>query len=108
MAATRADLFVRLAELEIKTTTVEHAPVFTVGESERLERDLPGGHTKNLFLKDAKGRLFLITAESHTLIDLKTLPQQIGCARLSFGNPDLLMAVLGVPPRRSDPLRPLE
>nr|PZN83293.1 MAG: DNA-binding protein [Pseudomonadota bacterium] len=98
MPATRADLFARLAELGIETKTVEHEPVFTVAESEKLERDLPGGHTKNLFLKDAKGKLFLVTAESHSQVNLKALPKILGCARLSFGKPELLMEVLGVPP----------
>ena len=98
MAATRAELFVRLTGLGIETTTVDHEAVFTVGESSGLERDLPGGHTKNLFLKDGKDRLFLVTAESHTAIDLKSLPKRLGCARLSFGKPELMMEVLGITP----------
>lgn len=96
MPATREELFARLAALGIATETVEHEAVFTVAESARLERDLSGGHTKNLFLKDAKGRLFLIVAESHTPVDLKSLHKRIGAARLSFGKPELLMEVLGV------------
>ncbi len=98
MPHTRESLFARLAALGIATETVEHEAVFTVAESERLERDLPGGHTKNLFLKDAKDRLFLVVAQSHTAVDLKSLHKRIGAARLSFGKPDLLMEVLGVPP----------
>jgi Ala-tRNA(Pro) deacylase len=97
MPVTRKELFEHLDELGITTRTVEHEAVFTVAESERLERSLPGGHTKNLFLKDAKGRLFLVIAESHTAVDLKTLHKKLGCARLSFGKADLLMDVLGVP-----------
>ena len=96
MPATREQLFARLAELGIATETVEHEAVFTVAESDRLERTLPGGHTKNLFLKDAKGKLFLVVAESHTPVDLKSLHKKIGAARLSFGKPELLMEVLGV------------
>jgi Ala-tRNA(Pro) deacylase len=88
----------RLAELGIATETVEHEAVFTVAESDKLNRDLPGGHTKNLFLKDNKGQLFLVIAESTTSIDLKALPKVIGSARLSFGKPELLMEVLGVTP----------
>ena len=95
---TRAELFERLHELGIETKTHEHPAVFTVAESEALERDIPGGHTKNLFLKDAKGRLFLIIAQSSTSVDLKALPKTLGCARLSFGKPELLMEVLGVTP----------
>src|SRR6056297_1586031 len=98
MPATREDLFNRLEELGISTTTVEHEAVFTVEQSEELHRKLPGGHTKNLFLKDAKGRLFLIVAESHAMIDMKRFHKQIGSARLSFGKPDLLEEVLGVTP----------
>jgi Ala-tRNA(Pro) deacylase len=69
-----------------------------VAESEQLHRELPGGHTKNLFLRDKKDRLYLVIAESHTLIDLKALPKKIGSDRLSFGKPDLLAEVLGVTP----------
>ena len=87
----------RLDQLGIATTTVDHPAVFTVAESSGLERSLPGGHTKNLFLKDAKGRLFLVVAQSHTPVDLKSLHKLNGSARLSFGKPELLMEILGVP-----------
>ena len=97
MPATRSDLFARLGALGIATTTVDHPAVFTVAESSGLERSLPGGHTKNLFLKDAKDRLFLVIAQSSTPVDLKSLHKTLGCARLSFGKPELLMQVLGVP-----------
>jgi Ala-tRNA(Pro) deacylase len=60
MPASRQDLLARLAELGIETRTVDHEPVFTVEESRELERALPGAHTKNLFLKDDKGALFLV------------------------------------------------
>jgi Ala-tRNA(Pro) deacylase len=95
---TRAELFERLAAMGIVTRTVEHPPLFTVAESAAVERQLPGGHTKNLFLKDAKANLYLVVALAHTPVDLKTLPQTINSHRLSFGKPDLLMEVLGVPP----------
>lgn len=95
---TRAQLFARLSELGITTRTVEHSPLFTVAESAEVERQLPGGHTKNLFLKDAKANLYLVVALSTTPVDLKTLPQTISSHRLSFGKPDLLMQALGVPP----------
>ena len=94
----RETLFGRLASLGIETTTLEHDPVFTVEESTVIHQKLAGGHTKNLFLKDAKGKLFLVVAQSHTKINLKTLHKTIGCARLSFGKPDLLKDVLGVEP----------
>ena len=97
-SVTRADLFAALAQLGIATTTVEHPAVFTVAESDALARDITGGHTKNLFLKDARGELFLIVAEAHTAVDLRGLHKALGCARLSFGNAALLTEVLGVTP----------
>jgi Ala-tRNA(Pro) deacylase len=90
-------LTARLAELGIATETVEHPAVFTVAESSKLERELPGGHTKNLFLKDKKDRLFLVVALGRAHIDLKSLHRTLGSDRLSFGKPELLMEILGVP-----------
>lgn len=98
MPATRQDLFNRLAELGIETTTVEHQAVFTVAESSELERRLPGGHTKNLFLKDDRGALFLVVAMASTRVDLKALARALGAGRFSFGKPELLWDVLGVTP----------
>jgi Ala-tRNA(Pro) deacylase len=96
--ATRPDLFRRLADLQIVTRTVEHEPLFTVAESGKLERELPGAHTKNLFLKDESGDLFLVVAESTTRVDLKALARTLRAGRFSFGRPELLMQALGVPP----------
>lgn len=98
MPATRQDLFNRLAELGIETTTVEHQAVFTVAESSELERRLPGGHTKNLFLKDDRGALFLVVAMASRRVDLKALARALGAGRFSFGKPELLWDVLGVTP----------
>jgi Ala-tRNA(Pro) deacylase len=98
LPATRHDLFQRLHALAIRSETIEHDAVFTVAESARLERRLHGGHTKNLFLKDRKDRLFLVVALDSTAIDLKALHKSLGSDRLSFGKPELLMQVLGVPP----------
>jgi len=97
MPASRQELFAHLARLGILTETVEHEAVFTVQESSGLERALPGGHTKNLFLKDKKDRLFLVVALSKARIDLKSLHRIVGSDRLSFGRPELLLEVLGVP-----------
>jgi Ala-tRNA(Pro) deacylase len=95
---TRQELFARLDAMAIKTTTIEHKAVFTVEESDALHKEIPGGHTKNLFLKDAKDKLWLIVAENHTPVDLKALHKQLGAARFSFGKADLLLEVLGVTP----------
>lgn len=95
---TRDDLFALFDRLGIAHRTVEHAAVFRVGEGEAVKAGLPGGHTKNLFLKDAKGQLWLVSALQHAKIDLKALPAAIGSAKLSFGSPERLEAALGVTP----------
>jgi Ala-tRNA(Pro) deacylase len=92
-------LLERLSALGIPAETVEHEPVFTVAESHSVKARIPGAHSKNLFVKDKKGRLFLITAKAETAIDLKRAHGAIGASgRLSFGSADQLREVLGVEP----------
>jgi Ala-tRNA(Pro) deacylase len=98
MPATRKELFDRLASLGIETQTRDHAPVYTVEEARALRGEIPGGHCKNLFLKDDKGNVWLIVCLEEAQIDLKTTPAKIGSRRLSFGKPELLMELLGVEP----------
>ena len=95
---TRADLLAFLDAEGIAHATTDHAAVFTVGEGEAIKAAMPGGHTKNLFLKDAKGQLWLISALGETVIDLKKLHHVIGSGRLSFGSPELMVETLGVTP----------
>jgi Ala-tRNA(Pro) deacylase len=96
--ATEIDLFARLDALGIAHKTYAHAPVFTVEESDRLGLDMPGCHTKNLFLKDNKGGLWLVVVRADLHVDLKALPITLGSPRFSFGSAELLIATLGVPP----------
>ena len=98
MPANQTTLFARLDALGIPHVTVEHAPMFTVEESQALRGTLPGAHTKNLFLKDKAGRLALVVGKEDTRVDLKALAPLIGMGRLSFGSAEQLMAVLGVRP----------
>lgn len=98
-AATPDDLFAYLDRLGITHDTVRHEAVFTVAQSAHVTAPIPGAHSKNLFLKDRKGRLFLMVAEHGTAIDLKRLHETIGASgRLSFGSADLLVETLGVTP----------
>lgn len=98
MAADRKRFFARLEELGIASTTVEHEPVFTVEQSRVLRETIPGAHTKNLFLTDKDGRMALVVAKDDTRVDLKLVASRLGIGRLSFGNAELLGAVLGVTP----------
>src|SRR3954464_9882331 len=93
------ELLAFLGTMGIPADTVEHEPVFTVAESRSIKARIPGAHSKNLFVKDKKGRLFLITAKDETPIDLKRAHAAIGASgRLSFGSADPLRDGLGVEP----------
>jgi len=99
MPATRQELLNLLSELNIDTKTHDHEAVFTVEESSKIKQDIPGGHTKNLFLKDKKGNFFLIVAEGTAQIKLNKVHGLIGASgRVSFGKPEALMELLGVKP----------
>lgn len=99
MPATPDDLFLLFDRLGIAYEIQHHPAVFTVEESKTLRGKLPGAHVKNLFLKDKKGRFFLITALENAAIDLKTIHQEIGGnGRVSFGSAEQLMERLGVEP----------
>ncbi len=99
MPATPADLFALLDRLGIHTETVEHEPLFSVEQSRHLRGEIPGAHSKNLFLIDRKERLFLVVAGEETKIDLKSLHNKLGASgRFSFGKPALMQETLGVTP----------
>ena len=96
--AREASLYDRLRALGIAWTGYEHVPVFTVEEAAVVNASQPGGHTKNLFLKDKKGGLWLVVLRDDFRLDLNGLSKQIGAPRFSFGSGELLIATLGVPP----------
>lgn len=97
--ATPEELFERLDELGIIHATTEHEPVFTVEEAKSVRDDLPGGgHTKNLFLRNKKGAMWLVVCEEDRLLDLKALARRVGAGRFSFSSADRLMRFLGVTP----------
>jgi Ala-tRNA(Pro) deacylase len=99
MPASIDDLMAELDRLGIATTTVSHPPLFTVDESRALRGSIPGAHTKNLFLKDKKDAIFLLTVLEDADIDLKQIHHLIGASgRVSFGKPELLAEKLGVIP----------
>jgi len=100
----RASLLERLEEWGIGYRLHTHPPVFTVDEARVHTGDLPGGHCKNLFLKDKKDRLWLATVLDARRVDLNALAKRLGAGRLSFGKPPLLAEVLGVTPGSVTPL----
>jgi Ala-tRNA(Pro) deacylase len=99
MPLTPDELFAALDRLGIAHPTVSHPPLFTVEQSQGLRGTIPGGHTKNLFLKDKKDALYLVTAEEDATIELKSLHRRLGASgRFSFGSAELMLEMLGVTP----------
>ncbi len=97
-------LFSRLKELGIEAITVPYPAHRTVEEGRALRGNMSGTFTKNLLLKDKKGRLFLIVAEERREIDLKTLHTRVGAnGRLGFAAAELVRGILGVEPGTATP-----
>jgi len=92
-------LFNFLEEQDIRYQREDHQPVFTVEESKALNLELQGGATKNLFLRDKKGkRHFLLSVEQGKQVNLKQLPALLDSSKLSFGSPERLWKYLGILP----------
>jgi len=99
MPASPDDLIAYLTALGIETSTVEHPPLYRVEDAQAFRGDISGGHSKNLFVKDKKGRLFLLVLEEDAVVDLKRAHEKIGAqGRVSFGSAELLEEVWGVKP----------
>jgi len=93
------ELFAFLDGLGIHVATKTHEPLFTVADSRRLRGEIPGAHTKNLFVKDRKDTYFLLTVDEDASVDLKSVHQLIDASgRVSFGKPEAMMELLGVMP----------
>jgi len=96
---TPEDLFKTLTELGIESRTFKHPPLFTVEESRSLRGEIPGLHSKNLFVRDRAKRYFLIVLEEDAKVDLKTLHSLIGArGKVSFGSAEALFELWGVTP----------
>ena len=99
MPATPAELFAFLDRLCVSHASVSHPPLFTVEQSRALRGKVPGAHTKNLFLKDKRGALFLVVTLEEAEIELKSLHRRLGATgRFSFGSAEAMRELLGVEP----------
>lgn len=88
-----------LADAGIEARTIHHPPVFTVAESQALRGELPGAHSKNLFLRAAKGEgFFLAVLEEHRQVSVNALARAAGWPKVRMGSAEELRATLGVEP----------
>ncbi|MEH6629380.1 MAG: prolyl-tRNA synthetase associated domain-containing protein [Halopseudomonas aestusnigri] len=101
--ATPEHLIEKLSTLGIETTTLTHPAVYTVEESKAHRGDLSGAHTKNLFLRNKKGKMWLLVCMEDRKIDIKLLGKALGAGKLSFGSADRLMEFLGIEPGSVSP-----
>ena len=93
------DLFSLLHEHDIAYRRCDHPPVFTCGEANELVPPLPGARTKNLFLRDGKGRRhFLVSLGQEKTVDLKGLASALGLNKLGFASAGRLERYLGLTP----------
>ena len=84
---------------EIQYERHDHPPVYTVEQADRLVPPVPAVKTKNLFLRDQKGkRHFLVCLEAARQVNLKKLAGTLGVKRISFGSAARLQKYLGVAP----------
>ena len=98
------DVFKTLDKLGIVHSTITHPPMRTVEDSRALRDGVPGGYSKNLFLRNRKGRMVLVTLLEHRTVDLKALGAQLGIGKPSFASQQRLMHFLGVKPGAVTPL----
>jgi len=96
-------LLEQLEQLGISVSTIQHEPLRTVADAKKLRVSLPGAHTKNLFLRNKKGRMWLVTCLEDRTLDLKALARSIGARQLSFGSSKRLMQYLGIVPGAVSP-----
>jgi Ala-tRNA(Pro) deacylase len=81
----------------------EHEALHTVEDSKALRGTISGAHSKNLFLKDAKGQFYLLSVEENTKVDLKKIMNFIGSKKLSFAKAEYLESILGIEPGSVSP-----
>lgn len=94
------ELYALLDRLGVEYRRFDHPPVFTCDEAAReVPAEAAGVQTKNLFVRDGKGRRhWLVVTSCERAVDLKALAPRIGADRLSLGSPDRLLRHLGLTP----------
>ena len=93
------DIYQFLDDHDIEYERHDHPAVFTCEQAERLVPPMPGAKTKNLFLRDRKGRRHLLVVVGYEKsVDLRTLSPLLGVSKLGFASPARLERYLGVEP----------
>lgn len=106
LAATAEQILAALTKLDVEHTTQTHIPLFTVDDAKSISYEHPGAHTKNLFLRNKKGRMFLLVVEQDHIVDLKALRDKLALpgGQFAFASTERLGKYLGVVPGSVSPL----
>ncbi|MFT5895977.1 MAG: Ala-tRNA(Pro) deacylase [bacterium] len=106
LAATAEDVLALFNTLGIHHQTVVHKPLYTVDEAKTVSYDDPGAHTKNLFLRNKKGRMFLLVVEQDHIVNLRGLRDRLKMTggQFAFASTERLGKFLGVVPGSVSPL----
>ncbi len=98
------DLYHILEELHIAYKKHTHPPLFTCEDAEPYNKNMRGGQSKNLFLRNRKGlKHYLVVIESTKKADLKKLATLLNESEMSFASPERLLKHLGVTPGSVSP-----
>jgi Ala-tRNA(Pro) deacylase len=81
---------------QIPYQRLEHPPVYTCEEAERLRPKSRGVSTKNLFLRDKRGVYYLVMTDCEKRVNLKELERQLSAPKLHFGSEEKLRELLGL------------
>lgn len=93
------DIYAFLTQHGIPYQRFDHPAVFTCEQAQELRTPMPGKDTKNLFLRDERGkRHFLVTIGHEKQADIRALKKIFGVQKLSFASPERLKTYLGVNP----------
>lgn len=99
MKGESVDIYSLLDQLGISYTRYEHAAVFTCDQAYAAIPNEPAVQTKNIFLRDKRGRRHLLLVTTcEKAVDIKRFAEQADADRLSFASPERLMKYLGVEP----------
>lgn len=106
LAATADDVLALFNEMGITHQTVTHVPLYTIEEARTVTYEAPGAHTKNLFLRNKKGRMFLLVVEPDHIVDLRGLRDRLKLTggQFAFASTQRLARFLGVVPGSVSPL----
>jgi Ala-tRNA(Pro) deacylase len=98
------EIYDALKQLAIPFTEYKHPPVFTTAEAEEHYKNVPGGVSKNIFLRNKKGTThYLVVIEGSKTIDLNKLRAELNETKLGFASPERLKKYLNSTPGSVSP-----